>query len=200
MTSALEAIEAAKQEGNQPPVENQTPETPPVEATPPADNDSTFLDEVEATERAASAGEIEALREQNRRLALRSVPEHLRPAAEQVLDLRDHAQKVAEREKAVEARERKETIAKVASEYAKYGVSAELLAKQPDEAAMREVAEAIKAAKGEEDETPAIMQEGPSTTAPKGQATQPTLRERNKRVGLEKGLTNLITGWQAGEE
>lgn len=189
MTTALEAMEAA----------TATPDpaitAPPAEAAKPAVDTEALARELDAV----NTGEVEELRKQNRDLLLRQFPEEMRPGINRVLEVHQEAQYVKTERAKLDTEKMGLARDRVLGGYKEFGVTEAHLKHCPDEAAMKEMAESIKALKvvAETDTNPDISKEKPNTANPGG-APAPDLRGRYKRRGLEAGMTGLIGDLMSG--
>lgn len=212
MTTALEAMEqaqtAGKPEEQKPTDGEQKPAGSEAEASPPVTTPSfeTAQGQVEANEAAARKGEVDQLKQLNRDLILNQFPEDMRPGVKRVLDLKEEAGYVQSEREKIDVEKHGMARDRVLAEYKDAGVTADHLKHCPDEAAMKEMAESIKALKGEgkgegegETKNPGAMKENPSTATPGAAGGAKPAAEQFKRTGVEAGLTGLLSGWQSGE-
>ena len=218
MVTATEAMEqaAAKEKEAQKPAEGAEgtkPATSEEGAAAPAPSFAEGQKQVEEIEAAAAAGDIEVLRKQNRELTVKQFPEEMRQGVGSVFDLHAEAGYVQRERKALDAEKVGMTRDRILKEYQEAGVTEAHLKHCPDEAAMKEMAESIKALKGEGEgeggkggeggkpaANPGAMNEKPSSSTAGAAGGAKPAAEQFKRAGVEAGVTGLLGGWQRGEE
>lgn len=222
MATALEALEAAKAEGQPAGDPNADPnaavkpegDNPPADAgaAPPLPTFERVQEQMAELEKNATAGEVEKLRKQNEELILAQFPAESRPGVQKVLDLQKEATYVETERAKLDAEKKGMAQERILVEYKDAGVTADMLKHCPDETSMKEMAEKIKAlggkpaegdeaGKGDEGEkgNPNAMKEPPAAGGAGG-APQTGSAEKFHRQGVEKGMSGLLGDFYAGQE
>ena len=176
---------------------------PPAVATPSLEEAQAIVAE---SEKNANAGEVEKLREQNRSLTLRLFPEESRPGIERVLELQKDAIYIETERAKLDAEKSGMARDRIVDEFKEFGVTVDILKHCPDEAAMKSMAESVKALGGKPAEvkpapaaSPAAMGEDPNPV-PTGAAAQPGSVDKFHGQGVEKGMAGLLKEVVYGQE